>query len=88
MYSSLYTRKTGYPTVKPMLYFVRESVVNSDASISINKERIDDFSNQFNEFEDGLKSVLLRLFDESIPFTRTIDEKKCEFCAYREMCRK
>ena len=88
LYSYLYTRKMGYSNVKPLLYYVRESVVNSDASISIQKERIDDFSGYFNDFEDDLKKVLEQLFAVEGSFMRTKDELKCQNCSYRELCRK
>ena len=88
MYSYLYTRKTTCSNVKPMLYFVRESAVNADASIVVEKERIDDFSQFYNDFEDGLKTILEKMFDANRPFTRTIDEMKCQNCSFCEMCRK
>jgi len=88
LYSYLYTRKTNYPNVKPLLYFVRESAINSDASISVNKERIDDFSEFYTVFEEGLKSILEKMFNIQGTFLRTNDEPKCLNCSYREMCRK
>jgi CRISPR/Cas system-associated exonuclease Cas4 (RecB family) len=88
LYSYLFAKKTGFSNIKPMLYFVRESTINSDASISVNKQRIDDFGEFYTEFEDGLKTVLQRIFDRTVPFVRTLDEVKCKNCAYKEMCRK
>jgi CRISPR/Cas system-associated exonuclease Cas4 (RecB family) len=88
LYSYLYTKKTGFSNIQPLLYFVRESTINSDASISVNKQSIEDFSDFYNDFEDGLKNVLQRIFDETTSFERTKDPLKCKNCAYKEMCRK
>jgi len=88
LYSYLYTRKTKYSNVKPLLYFVRESAINSDASIMVNKERIDDFSEYYIDFEERLMAILEKMFDVEGAFLRTTDELKCQNCSYREMCRK
>ena len=88
LYSYLFTKKTGIGSVQPLLYFVRESSINSDASISVNKQMIEDFAEYYNEFEEGLICVLQMIFDETKPFARTKDGDKCTNCAYREMCRK
>lgn len=88
LYCYLFTKKTGIGSVQPMLYFVRESSINSDASISVNKQTIDNFAEYYTDFEEGLKGVIQKIFDETKPFVRTSDGDKCKNCAYKEMCRK
>lgn len=41
---------------------------------------------QFKEFEINLKSLLMKIADKETPFTQTEDEKRCLYCAYKEMC--
>lgn len=38
------------------------------------------------EFESGLANLLAEIFDPSTPFSQTGDVKKCEYCAYKEIC--
>jgi hypothetical protein len=40
------------------------------------------------DFEGGLKRLLAELFDESIPFAQTKEEKVCTYCAYKSICRR
>jgi hypothetical protein len=43
---------------------------------------------QLLAFEEFLSSMLQRLFDEEDDFVQTSDEKNCEYCAYKAICRK
>lgn len=38
------------------------------------------------EFESGLTNLLAEIFDPTTPFSQTGDVKKCEYCAYKEIC--
>ncbi len=40
------------------------------------------------EFEGRLKSLLQELFDSSMPFIQTKEEKICAYCVYKSMCRR
>ncbi|MBP6334783.1 MAG: PD-(D/E)XK nuclease family protein, partial [Bacteroidia bacterium] len=38
------------------------------------------------EFESGVKKILNEIFDPATPFLQTIDEKRCNYCAYAGIC--
>lgn len=40
------------------------------------------------EFMEILLHLLTEMFNPEIPFTQTEDEKKCSFCAYKQICKK
>ncbi len=42
----------------------------------------------FVEFEKLLVNTLKELFDESKPFTQTVDLDRCRYCAYKEICQR
>lgn len=44
-----------------------------------------DFEEEFNEV---IRHLLTEIFNPGIPFTQTDDEKKCTYCAYRQICRR
>ncbi len=37
-------------------------------------------------FEDKLKSVLIELTDSSVPFSKTKDEERCQYCEFAVIC--
>ena len=39
-----------------------------------------------NEFESGLKSLMLNVFDKNTPFTQTEDVDNCRYCPYINIC--
>ena len=41
-----------------------------------------------NEFESNMMSLLDEIFNPDNPFTQTDDIKKCEYCAYKSLCRR
>ncbi len=44
--------------------------------------------NYLEAFEAQLKQLLAQLLDEEIPFAQTTDTKRCEYCAYKRICRR
>jgi len=45
-----------------------------------------DASRYMPEYTEQLKLLLAELFDSSTPFDQTDDDKKCRFCAYKNIC--
>lgn len=41
---------------------------------------------QFTEFFNHTKNLLQEIFDPAIPFRQTPDEKRCAYCAYKDIC--
>lgn len=41
---------------------------------------------QFEEFEILLNKLLNEIFSKEIPFTQTVDEDRCKYCAYQSLC--
>ena len=45
-------------------------------------------SEQFNEFEANLRTLITGLFDVTKPIEQTQDPKRCEYCAYKGICQR
>ena len=41
-----------------------------------------------HDFEERLNALMKEIFDRNVPFARTEDEKQCEYCAYRILCKR
>jgi hypothetical protein len=89
LYAIVLSTNNEYNTmpVYPGLYGLRKIFQNDfDCSISINKEKVTDIKKHKDIFEGQLSNIISELFNPNIPFTKTSDKKKCENCAYREIC--
>jgi len=50
------------------------------------KGRIETFSGVEEEYMDHLKTTLQRLFDPAIPFTQRVNDQRCSYCDFAELC--
>ncbi|MDR3705104.1 MAG: PD-(D/E)XK nuclease family protein [Paludibacteraceae bacterium] len=73
--------------VQPALVYIQKAM-DDDYSPIINwdKQPINDFRDLAEEFETALLQKLGELFDPSIPFEQTTNEKACEWCDFKGMC--
>ncbi|MEO9477615.1 MAG: PD-(D/E)XK nuclease family protein [Cyclobacteriaceae bacterium] len=49
---------------------------------------VSDFRQFEHKFEEGFKSLLTEMFDQTQSFSQTEDEKKCGYCPYKGICQK
>jgi RecB family exonuclease len=54
----------------------------------MDRKSLDDVRPYLPVFEDGLKTLLHELFDASVPFGQTTEEKRCAYCPYKAICRR
>ncbi|GMQ29450.1 PD-(D/E)XK nuclease family protein [Algoriphagus confluentis] len=73
--------------MKPGIFNIKEIYDSKfNPFLVMNKEEIRDYRDFAEEFEQGLSGLLGEIFNPEVPFDQTEDEKKCEYCAYREIC--
>jgi hypothetical protein len=56
--------------------------------LKMGKDPVADSSPLHEEFEQRLQTLLERLFDPSVPLQQTENEKSCEYCSYKSLCRR
>lgn len=75
-------------SVSPALIFIQKSFTeNYDPTLYIGKEKILDIEDYEKEFKDGIQKVLSDIFNKTLPFYPTDNEKTCTFCPYKEICK-
>ncbi|WP_258104360.1 PD-(D/E)XK nuclease family protein [Marinoscillum sp. MHG1-6] len=47
---------------------------------------VTEFRQYLEEFEESLAELVTEVFDKSVPFDQTDDEKKCSYCSFKEIC--
>ncbi len=74
--------------VKPEIISVRKSISNESISLKVGNIEMVSVAEIKNDFDVELKNVLARIFSKSEPFTQTENKKSCEFCDYKQICRR
>ena len=90
-------RKHGARRVSPSLLYVKK-VNKGDGKdqrserekciIELDKEPVTDITTLKDEFIRRVDEVLTEIFDAEKPFAIAADEHKCEYCDYRNICRR
>lgn len=90
LYCALYKHNNNFTNqLKPIIYGIRQIANATDMSFTINKVKIDDFSGDIeNEFIAHFNALLCSIFDYSQPFEQSKDPDSCEYCSFKELCRK
>lgn len=86
-YAWLYGQKEN-EKITPGIYTIKE-LFKSDFSPSISEKKgqeVADFKDYRAAFEAELTNCLNDMFDISIPFTQTSNEKNCSYCLFKDIC--
>jgi len=90
LYAMMLNRTEG-ADVQPALYYVR-SMNSRDYTPQpwdrTRKMAVESYSDYKQEFEECLALTLTEIFDPGIPFIQCEDKSVCQWCDYREICRR
>ncbi len=75
-------------TISPAIYYLRKIFTEHNPVITFLEQPISDISAYFSEFTEKFNVVLQEVFDENISFTQTKNEKNCEWCSFKDVCRR
>lgn len=89
LYSILYNADV----VSPHLYFVREFHKDPGMETALQYEPdnywpIKNFSKYEDQFRTAFDKMILDIFDTSKDFTQTDNKKQCEYCIFKEICKR
>ena len=95
MYAWMYANElSGRTAIQPGIYYVRTLFAPTfDAGIYHRvergkQERVMDFADYRDVFEEGLRGCLDEIFSEETPFIQTTNGKACSYCRFRSICGK
>ena len=78
-----------YPRIAPSLLFVRKtSDSDFQPDITINKEKVTDYSLYSQEFGELLNETIEEIFNSDIPYTPTTNKDACKYCKFTTLCKK
>ncbi|MCM0041247.1 MAG: PD-(D/E)XK nuclease family protein [Algoriphagus sp.] len=73
--------------LKPGIINIKE-IYSQDFNpyLQLDKSEVNDYREFAEEYEQRLRGLLEEIINPKVPFDQTEDKKKCEFCAYKELC--
>lgn len=74
--------------VSPAIYYLRNIFREHNPVVTFAGEPITDISGYLAEFTEKLNVSLQEIFDKNVPFSQTQNEKNCEWCAFKDICRR
>ena len=88
LYSMMVSRPTG-SDVQPALYYVRRMNDPDYSPLLVEgKREVFSFAPYRDPLQAYLQTTLASLFDFSEPFRQCDDRSVCEYCDFREICRR
>ncbi len=93
IYALFYGKKNPDKQLSPAIYYLRSIFQNFDPAIYHKKDKnqidkIEDIEEYMPEFIEYFNSVIDEIFNPDIPFSQTLNEKNCEWCAFSNICGK
>lgn len=93
LYAAILSRKQPLKVAPALLYIHRAAQTDSYSPvIEIGEARkkvpVDDFSVYEAEFREELRLLLEEIFNPEVPFEQTTVEDACEYCDFKEFCKK
>ncbi len=90
LYAMMLSRSEGCDVV-PNLYYVRQ-MHRDDYEPNLHDKELNRSGVRYSEyaatFEALLRNTLAELYDDAIPFRQCDDRKSCQYCDFRELCRR
>lgn len=93
LYASIMCRKQSLKVAPSLLYIHRVASETYSPVIEMGEARqpkmpVNNFAFYEDEFRERLQTLLQEIYNPEEAFTQTEDTKKCEFCDFRELCRR
>ena len=93
LYASIMCNKQPLKVAPSLLYIHRAASETYSPVIEMGEPRqpkipVNNFAFYEDEFRERLQNLLQEIYNPEEPFTQTEDTKKCEFCDFRDLCKR
>ena len=88
IYGLFYQIENPNIQLSPAVYYLRSIFNDFDPTIKHDKDPIKDLAKYMPEFKEKFDEVIEEIFNLSVPFTQTQNNKNCEWCSFRDLCNK
>lgn len=93
LYASIMCSQQSLKVAPSLLYIHRAASETYSPVIEMGEPRqpkipVNNFAFYEDEFRERLKNLLQEIYNPEEPFTQTEDTKKCEFCDFKDLCKR
>ncbi|WP_291529103.1 PD-(D/E)XK nuclease family protein [Bacteroides sp. UBA939] len=93
LYAAIMCRKQSLKVAPSLLYIHRAASETYSPIIEMGEARqpkipVDNFTFYEDDFRERLLNLLQEIYSYEEPFTQTEDTKKCEYCDFKELCKR
>ena len=74
--------------LSPAVYYLRSIFNDFDPKIIMDKVPVNDLNSCLPEFKEKFDEVVEEIFNPSVPFTQTQNNKNCQWCSFKDLCNK
>ena len=83
----MFTDKHKVKTQPALLYIQNTSNQDYTPIVIINKNKVEDYSDYKQEFQEKLIALLKEMFTEGGVYDQTSNNEHCKFCDYKAICK-
>ena len=88
VYGLFYLIQNPDTKLSPAVYYLRSIFNDFDPKIIMDKVPVNDLNSCLPEFKDKFDEVVEEIFNPSVPFTQTQNNKNCQWCSFKDLCNK
>ena len=88
VYGLFYLMQNPDTKLSPAVYYLRSIFNDFDPKITMDKVPVIDLNSCLPEFKDKFDEVVKEIFNPSVPFTQTQNNKNCQWCSFKDLCNK
>ena len=88
VYGLFYLNQNPGVKLSPAVYYLRSIFNDFNPKIIMNKDPVNDLNSCLPEFKEKFDEVIEEIFNPSVPFTQTQNNKNCQWCSFKDLCNK
>ena len=88
VYGLFYLMQNPDTKLSPAVYYLRSIFNDFDPKITMDKVPVIDLNSCLPEFKDKFDEVVEEIFNPSVSFTQTQNNKNCQWCSFKDLCNK
>jgi CRISPR/Cas system-associated exonuclease Cas4 (RecB family) len=88
VYGLFYLNQNPGVKLSPAVYYLRSIFNDFNPKIIMDKIPVNDLNSCLLEFKEKFDEVVEEIFNPSVPFTQTQNNKNCQWCSFKDLCNK
>ena len=88
VYGLFYLIENPGTKISPAVYYLRDVFKDFNPTICTNNKPVDNLSAMLPEFREMFDELIQEIFNPETPFSQTLNNDNCKWCAFKGICNK